>query len=172
MIIINQLQTKIIKGLVTAGAVIVIVSFIGKNYFTINMSPSMERGIYLLVGKPQALKYGDIVNLEIPNNVREMIYNREYLTRKTKTLLKKVAALPGDKIEIKNNKLLINEVVIGTISKQDGQNRELPCFLKEGIITEKKVFLLGIVENSFDGRYFGLVDENKIKSKAILLYKF
>lgn len=144
---------------------------LSNRYFVVNLSPSMEKGVYLLK-EIDELKKGDVVLLNIPLNVRETLYSRGYLPKNIKTLLKEIVAIEGDKIEVVHNKLYINGEFKGEIATLDLKGRELISFLKDGTLKNDEVFLLGRGENSYDSRYFGAVKKEEILKKTILIKEF
>lgn len=79
--------------------------------------------------------------------------------------IKRVIGVAGDKIDIIDDKVYVNDVPIeesyakGITSKQ---SMEMPCY-----VPENKVFVMGDNrENSRDSRQIGFVDVDKIKGKA------
>ncbi|MGL4976791.1 MAG: signal peptidase I [Cetobacterium sp.] len=141
---------------------------IGLKYLVINLSPSMEKGIYLLKDIKK-LKKGDVVLLSIPKNTEKIIYSRKYLPQNIKTLLKQVVAVEGDLIEIADNKLYINGSYVKDLSSKDSRGRVLETFVTNGKLKKDEFFLLGTKENSYDSRYFGAVNRVEILKQAILL---
>lgn len=82
------------------------------------------------------------------------------------TIAKIVAAKPGDKVEVKNDQLFINGKkwdrlhLFATLKKPKGSfDRIIP-------INQGQYLVLGTTPNSFDGRYWGTIDENQIKGRA------
>lgn len=162
---------KKVKVIVTFFLFYFIVKELSYNYLVLNLSPSMEKGIYLLK-EIDELKKGDVVVLNIPLNIRETIYSRGYLPKNIKTLLKEVVAVEGDKVHVTHNKLYINGEFKGEIAEVDSKGRELVSYVKDGVLKSGEVFLLGKGENSFDSRYFGVVKKNEILKKTILIKEF
>ncbi|MGL5853894.1 MAG: signal peptidase I [Cetobacterium sp.] len=140
-------------------------------YFVLNLSPSMQKGIYLLK-EIDELKKGDVVVLNIPSNIKEILYSRGYLPKNIKTLLKEVVAVEGDCVEVDHNKLYINGEFKGDIAEVDLKGRKLVSFVKAGVLKSGEVFLLGRGKNSFDSRYFGAVEKSEILKKTILIKEF
>ncbi len=135
----------------------------GKNY-TINKTKSLPRGIYRL-SPPVDLQKEDIIVFEIPKSA-ELIFKRGYVSN-IDTLMKKLAALPGEEIKIENNEVLIGTKNWGKIYDRDNLNRQLPKLGKEQIRpSEDEVLALSDIDKSFDGRYFGPIEIKSIKHKA------
>lgn len=135
----------------------------GKNY-TINKTRSLPRGIYRLY-PPVDLHKEDIIVFEIPKSA-ELMFKRGYVSN-IDTLMKKLAALPGEDIQIENNEVLIGTKNWGKIYDRDKLNRQLPKLEKEQIRpSENEVLALSDIDKSFDGRYFGPIEIKSIKYKA------
>lgn len=142
----------------------------GKNY-TINKTRSLPRGIYKLY-PPVDLHKGDIIVFEIPKSA-ELMFKRGYVSN-IDSLMKKLAALPGDHIEIINQELYINGNNWGKIYEKDKLYRPLPNLKEKDLIPgEKEVLALSDINNSFDGRYFGpiLISSIKYKAKPVFIFK-
>lgn len=157
--------------IVTSLLLYLFVKELSSRYFVLNLSPSMEKGIYLLKDIDE-LKKGDVVVLNIPLNIKETLYSRGYLPKNIKTLLKEVVAVEGDCVEVVHNKIYINGEFKGDITEVDSKGRELVSFVKDGVLKSGEVFLLGRGKNSFDSRYFGVVKKSEILKKTILIKEF
>lgn len=97
---------------------------------------------------------------EMPNEYKRYTFNemRDILT------VKKIAAIQGDKISVRNKKIYINNVYMGKML--DGIPTTLP---EELVLDEKEVLTLSDRDDSLDGRYYGTIKIKDIKSNAILL---
>lgn len=135
-------------------------------FFTYNISESMPKGFYYLSTKTQSIKKGDVVVIPIDRldkEIQDMIFERGYLPKFTKYLIKEVKGTHEDEISLKVNELHISNESF-KIRKYDTFKRPLPVLNKEKFILKKDEFItLGIKENSFDSRYFGKIKKNQIK---------
>lgn len=83
-------------------------------------------------------------------------------------LIKRVIALPGETVEIKNNKLYINNKIV----KQDFLPSDLEDidFSEKEVISDNCYFVMGDNRrDSLDSRYFGCVDRKDILGVANLV---
>ncbi len=97
-------------------------------------------------------------------------------------LIKRIVAIGGDQISMRNGKLMINGVVLGTspgfdtekfgerlatLNLQHGGGPDIPV----SIIPKGKLLAVGDNRGrSHDGRYFGLVGEEEIYGRAAAVY--
>ena len=164
----ESLEIKIIILLVML--LYISISTFNNNYI-INNSSSMQVGIYKMIPIKEEIKKGDIIITKIPENIKKLVYTRGYVLPRVDTLLKRVAGTSVDIIEKKEDGLYINKKYIKKISKLDRLGRPLPI-INNYTIKENEYFLLGDDEKSFDSTYFGAVNKNLFKSKAILKINF
>lgn len=129
------------------------------NHIRINLTPSSPLGFYYIY-KSKKFKKGDYIVYEMPNEYKKYTFNemRDILT------VKKIAAIQGDKISVRNKKIYINNVCMGKML--DGIPTTLP---EELVLDEKEVLTLSDRDDSLDGRYYGTIKIKDIKSNAILL---
>lgn len=132
-------------------------------------------GIHLPFTKPYVVarsgpERGDVVVLDSP--VEDV------------TLLKRVAAIPGDRVEVTGGRLLINggEVTVETMGEGLVEHLGLePHALRltrgggpdfpETKLRENQYLVLGDNRGeSADGRYFGLVEGASIRGRAVAIY--
>ena len=136
----------------------------------INSSPSAPQGIYL-VTETKEFKVGDLVALELPPSVKAQFKKYSWF-REDYLLIKRVAALSGDTICIGNEDFTINGEVQGLLLKTDSAGIPLShpvgCFL----LSSTQFFPRSELEQSFDGRYFGLLELSAIKGEARLVLPF
>jgi signal peptidase I len=136
-----------------------------------SMRPTIEIGDRILVNKlafglriPFTSIYaahfskperGDVVILESPAD--------------GSTLVKRVMGLPGDRIEVKDGRVLVGGEPIALeehLPLAHGGRNFGPL-----VIPDQQYLVLGDNrDDSFDGRYFGLVDEDALRGKAERIY--
>ncbi|ARR03170.1 conjugative transfer signal peptidase TraF (plasmid) [Campylobacter vicugnae] len=123
----------------------------------INTTKSMPIGIYQTYNNN--ILPGDIVTFNYQNV----------------NFLKKVVAVAGDYVEIKNSKIFVNHKLIkdSQIFKFDSNHNALPTLSFSGVLKNNEIFVLGEHIKSFDSRYFGVLDiqKNSVKkAKEILTW--
>ena len=121
---------------------------------TRNYTPSLPIGWYWLRPRLPVAK-GEIVNLAIPSPARALIVGR-YLPVGFR-LLKRVVAVPGDRVCLLDGKYRVNGVTISTIASADSVGRALPVFSFCGVVPGGMAFVATPVPSSLDSRYFGPV---------------
>ncbi|WP_084154003.1 conjugative transfer signal peptidase TraF [Maridesulfovibrio frigidus] len=135
--------------------------------YRVNFTDSMPHGIYqILPGKPAK---GDLVTFSLreDNPYFQISLERNYLgLNKNGPLLKVFAGVAGDYIQVSTMGVSVNETLLPR-SKQkesDRYGRNLPVLLHSTIIPSAKGLVMSTyTENSFDGRYFGLVDMDRMQ---------
>jgi conjugative transfer signal peptidase TraF len=119
-----------------------------------NASESAPLGLYWVAGK-STLDRGDLALAELPESVRGFADQRGYLPSGA-TLIKPVAALPGDHICTIGRAILIGGSVAARRLNRDSNGRRMPAWDGCRRLSPAEVFLLNAdVPDSFDGRYFG-----------------
>lgn len=166
---------------ITIGAIIVVtlpLTILYQLGYRINLSESYPRGIYQTIPK-KTIEYGDFV-MFCPENtplMQEALKRNYVLHGRCEggyyPLLKKVVALEGDTIEIKEY-VYINEKrqINSKLYKKDPKGNLLPRS-NENNFTIKKgyMFLLSDYhELSFDSRYLGAVEKNRAISQMKPVY--
>ena len=161
-----------------------IIQYIIQAYFipTGSMEDTLQIGDHLFVEK---ITYGPIVpqmlGMKKPVHLSALgirkIHRRDIVIFRPphdedKDYIKRCIAIPGDKFEIKNGKVYINdeaqeEPYVKGVTKAFNFG---PSKL-QGIVPPGKIIVLGDNrENSQDSRFFGFLDIERIKGKAFILY--
>ncbi len=130
-----------------------------------SMQPNFPNGQYLLTDKVsyrfREPRRGEVIVFEAPGTDRE-----EYI--------KRIIALPGEKIKVMNEQVYINSKVLEEPYMPDGVPTLSGNFLKEGsenIVPDEYYIVLG--DNrvaSSDSRNWGFVAKDKITGRAWVIY--
>lgn len=147
--------------------------------YRINLTHSEPIGLYKIESTPPARRDLAAFCLSPENAYTAISSNRNYLGTSSlcpsgqKPLLKEVAGLAGDSVTVHSSLIQVNDTLfILTSRTRDNQGRELPRKLRSGIIPKGKALLLSTHhKNSFDSRYFGLVDAPALH-KVIPIFTF
>ena len=132
-----------------------------------SMLPQLNDGERLLVNKLVYYKFqavswghierGDIVVFLFPNDP-------------DKSYVKRVIGLPGETVELRNGKVLINGTELTEDYLDSEHNQSMPSWPAK-IVEKHHYFVMGDNrDNSSDSRYWGLVPEKYIYGKAFFRY--
>lgn len=144
-----------------------------KGHYSVNVSPSMELGIYKLYDI-DSLERGDVVYTAIPSNIKETLLERKYIfSENINHFIKRIAAVPFDNIQIKDRYIWVNNSLypMSYIKEFDSQGNPLNSKMKDGTIPRKEYLLLGDNLDSYDSRYWGTVNEKYILKKAKKIFQ-
>jgi conjugative transfer signal peptidase TraF len=133
-----------------------------------NASPSSPRGLYLFA--PGAPRVGDFVIARAPAAAGDLAVARGYLAPGV-PLVKSVAAGPGEQICARGRTLRIARRTVAIRRAVDRKGRALPQWSGCRRLGDRELLLLGTADpTSFDGRYFGPVEVDRILGRARLLW--
>ena len=131
--------------------------------FRLNLTPSEPLGLWRIVALQRPVKTGDLVFICPPATAPfEEARRRGYVRRGLcpggfAPLIKTVAALPGQHIEIGPDVAVDGKPIPSSIVRtSDGEGRPITPF-KTGIVPPKNMFLHSSFASSYDSRYFGPV---------------
>jgi len=134
-----------------------------------NASPSVPIGLYRL-SPGTAPRRGDLVVVHLPEPARGLAAVRHYLPAGV-PLMKRAAALAGDRVCALNASLSINGTRRAIRLSRDAANRALPWWTGCRTLRSDEVLLLATDRpDSFDGRYFGPVSTANIIGTARRLW--
>jgi conjugative transfer signal peptidase TraF len=134
-----------------------------------NASASAPVGLYWV--RPRArLRLGDLVIVRTPRAWRAFAAVRHYLPANV-PLVKRVAAMPGDRICARGPIIQIEGVVVARRLRVDAAARSMPWWEGCRTLGKSELFLLmADAPGSFDGRYFGPSDRSDVIGRARLLW--
>jgi signal peptidase I len=144
--------------------VLAVVLFVGINAVSarvrvdgFSMRPTLEDGEFLLVNKLSYffgdVKRGDIIVFHFPLNPEE-------------ELIKRVIGLPGDHIVVQNNQVFVNDQLLN-----EPYIAQAPLYYGDWVVAEDHLFVLGDNRNnSNDSKDWGMLPEENVVGKAVLIY--
>ena len=158
----------LIKDIIIACLIALVISFFIRPTIVreTSMQPTVEPNDYLLMSK-QAYTFGEIERGDI------VIFESELKLDEThnKLLIKRVIALPGDSIEIKDNQVFVNSELLDEPYIAEGGT---PGDVSKRTLDADEVWVMGDHRAvSIDSRSLGAIKEDAIVGKAIFrLYPF
>lgn len=133
-----------------------------------NASASAPIGLYR-VHDDGPVRRGDMVVAWIPEPARSLAASRHYLPANV-PLVKRVAAVAGDRICAAGSNVSINGRQVATRQKSDAAGRPMPWWNDCRRLDQGKYLLLMDRAGSFDGRYFGVTQRKELIGRAVLLW--
>lgn len=152
----------------------------------LNPSASMPRGLYLLRATTPAVavQRGEVVAACIPNTEAAKVYReRNYMGASTRCtsglppVMKPLAGLPGDTVEVTNMGVWVNGQLLPKSRVFDTDSDGLPiAHLPIGwqkTLAPSEFFLLANhIERSLDSRYYGPIQRTNIHGRVRPLFIF
>ena len=133
-----------------------------------SMMPTLIIGDHIIVNK---LEY----KLNSPERRDIVVF--PYPVDPKKDFIKRIIGLPGEKIEIKNKVVYINDEKIDEPYIIRDDSEESVKYVKPGdnfgpvVVPEGKLFVMGDNrDHSYDSRFWGFVNIDELKGKAIFIY--
>lgn len=140
--------------------------------FRLNLTQSEPLGLWRIVALQRPVETGDLVFICPPPTASfEEARRRGYVRRGLcpggfAPLIKTVAALPGQHVEIGANVTVDGRPLASSIVRaSDGEGRPITPF-KTGIVPLRNLFLHSSFASSYDSRYFGPVPDTGLLGLA------
>ena len=134
-----------------------------------NVTASAPIGLYA-VQPPDGIEITDLAVVAPPEPVADILEAGGYVPRGV-PLMKRVLALPGQKVCRENLLVTVNGIAMGTARERDSHGRNLPVWQGCRTIAEGEVFLMNWQSaDSLDGRYFGPLPARSIVGRATPLW--
>lgn len=158
------------KYLITAAIAlsVVLLGLCLPSHLLVSTSPSLDHRVFLrlaLDGHEGRLK-GEYLVFSHPGGA----HIHQGLHQGNDLLIKQVGCRPGEKLTIENRQVSCQGMPLGEQLETDGQGRQLPRFTYDGIVPPGKYFMIGSHERSYDSRYFGFIDEQQFRYRALPLW--
>ncbi len=165
LIILFMLGTYIIPTDFIANIASETLKFSAYKMSTGSMEPTLSIGDYLIIDskyfKKSELQRGDLVIIQYPKDP-------------TKDFIKRVIALEGEKIEIKNKQVYINDAAIPEsykVHKDINVDEAIRDNFGPALVSSDHCFVLGDNrDNSMDSRFWGFLPLCNIKGKPLYIY--
>jgi conjugative transfer signal peptidase TraF len=130
-----------------------------------NMTASVPIGLYWIRAKPYRY-VGERVAIDPPPALRRILAERHYLPTGV-PLLKRVAAVRGQRVCRFDHGVTIDGAFVGTARARDRQGRTLPTWSGCRRLRNGELFVMNPdAPDSFDGRYFGVLNERDVTGRA------
>jgi conjugative transfer signal peptidase TraF len=134
-----------------------------------NASPSMPRGLYLLLPVPPG--HGDMVMACPPPEAACLAVRRRYTSRhgpcacNSAVLLKFVAGASGDRITVDRQGVRVNGIPLPDSAPRDrdSEGRPVAGITGDFQLAPHQFWLAGLGARSWDSRYFGPVSASSIR---------
>jgi len=146
--------------------------------FRLNLTPSEPLGLWRIVALQRPVETGDLVFICPPPIASfEEARRRGYVRRGLcpdgfAPLIKTVAALPGQHIEIGANVTVDGRpLALSIVRASDGEGRPITPS-KTGIVPLRNLFLHSSFASSYDSRYFGPVPDTGLLGLALPVLTF
>jgi signal peptidase I len=145
-----------------------------------SMEPTLLVGDYLLVNKfiyGIKIPFTELKLYPFKNPKRGDIVVFIYPKDRSKDFIKRVIGTEGEKVEIIRDKIYINDHLIGDpwghYSEKNDWLKQLQLMERFGpvVVPKESLFVLGDNrDNSQDSRFWGFVNVNAVKGKALVIY--
>jgi len=113
------------------------------------------RVYFITYGQPKELHRGEYVAFVPTNGLMGEHFDG-------KTVGKMVAGLPGDKLVVKNNIAYVGDHLIGELILTEKLGKKPGDFDRTETVPAGKVLVVGTEPRSYDGRYWGFLDQRSI----------
>ena len=145
-----------------------------------SMEPTLLIGDHLLVNKflyGTKIPFTDIKVMPIREPERGDVVVFVYPVDPSKDFIKRAIGLPGDKVEVRNKKVYVNDIAISDPHAHFADDTIIPMGSDPrdnfGPVTvpPDSLFVMGDNrDRSYDSRFWGFVRKSEIKGKAFILY--
>lgn len=133
--------------------------------FSVTLTPSLKHRIYWLTRNPDKVVRGDYV----------LFHHKELAAKvgmkKSEEMLKVIGCNEGDQLTVDaEKKFYCNGEYMVRAKDISLKGEPLQHFVFNGQIPKGVMFVMGQHKDSFDSRYFGFVDKNRILAKAYPIF--
>jgi conjugative transfer signal peptidase TraF len=134
-----------------------------------NVTPSAPVGLYFVTPDSEPAR-GTLAIARLPRRWRMLAAARGYIPANV-PLVKHVAAISGDRVCAARGTITIIGRFAARALPHDRRGRPLPSWQGCVTLARHQMFLLGEARDSFDGRYFGVIESSLLIGRARLLWR-
>lgn len=153
-------RTLLITGAAAVAAAIFFALPAASDRLLYNHTPSVPVGLYLRTDA--SIARGAFVTVRARDVAPDAARARDFDGPRDR-FIKRVAALAGDEVCAEANVMIINGNTRVVRRARDSRGAPLNRWSGCRVLEEHEVLLLGDAEQSFDGRYWGPIDRNRIE---------
>ena len=166
----SEMQDFFKSSFIYAGAFFFFAAVFFAIGFRINISDSLDKGVYLF-RKNTPIQQGDIVRFITSPEVSKLALERNYVTYRAFSdelpidTAKIVEGIPGDSYVINKNGVFINDVLVPDSKPLDSDSigRPMPVFQASGVLEEGQYIVMSQNHTyGFDSRYYGHITQDMI----------
>ena len=129
-------------------------------YFTVTKTRSLNHRFFFINRHADHYKRGDHVVFLLQKDPH---YPKEIL-------IKRVTGVPGDEVSTTGNRYFVNGTNVCEAKDYSLKGKKLEKFCYKGTLPAHKYFVTGENKDSYDSRYFGMVDIRQIMGVAYPLF--
>jgi conjugative transfer signal peptidase TraF len=131
-----------------------------KDAFLYNPSPSIPSGLYQRIEAP--VTRGAIVTVRAAEVAPEYAQLRGF-TDAGDRFIKRVVGVGGDRACAEGDQIILNDAIIARRRNHDADQRKLPSWVGCRTLGSDEMLLMGDTDDSFDGRYWGVIPAELIE---------
>lgn len=160
-------RSRLCRALVVIAACLLVSAWIPRQ-LTLNPTNSLPNTLYVLNKgvAPESIHRGDIVRFPFKSSVTDAVAKGQPVY-----LLKKAACLQGQVLTVNDRKeYLCDGRWLGRAKDHNMKGEVVQNFVWNGPVPAGKFFALADHKDSYDSRYYGFVDLNKVVAKAYPIF--
>ena len=145
----------------------------------LNISDSLPAGLYASSKPDGPLRKNDLVLSCLPDDAALFASGRGYLAahgllNRCNPIGKYVVATAGDKVRVNTDGITVNDRLLPHTAplQYDGQGRKLFSTPLETSLKQHELMLANFLPNSYDSRYFGIIQDDHILGRLKPVFTF
>ena len=140
-------------------------------HISFSATNSVGYHLFYISYHPTEIRRGEYILFRInPNRIAVSEVRKELGRFGTHLLVKQIACVPGDRLEVRGNRFYCNGRYLCRAKDKALDGEGLTHFIYNGIVPNNNFFAYGKDNNSFDSRYFGFVKKNEILGIAYPIF--